>query len=210
MRIEKILLAVVAILATSWLFNSCTKDASFEEISVESKQENQDIQSAVQLRSDEGEGSNEEKVILGEKRNNPFALANINQAKASLYGTSIPDKVATHKYIKFLPGTQEHLAVLEDWETGKQIPLFDFPLEYEVISGGETYLDPSVSDSLFTYQYAVIPNEVELPDVPNEVIDDLHLDKSDPLLIAESFWLTDNKKDINEYVFPGRAYEGCN
>lgn len=82
--------------------------------------------------------------------------------------------------------------------------MFGFPLEYEIVSEGDIYYDPEVTDSIYTYQYAVVPEGVELPsNVPYEKIEDLHIDKSDPLLLAESFLLTGHGEEINEYVFHG-------
>ena len=147
--------------------------------------------------------SGDQRLVLGEKRINPFTVENINQANSVVYGPDEPNKVATHKYVKFKPTTEEHLDILEDWETYGEVPLFNFPLEYEIISEGDNYYDPSVSDSIYTYQYASIPVRTEMPNVPYQTIDELHIDKSDPLLLAVSFWLTDNKDEINEYVFEG-------
>ena len=127
----------------------------------------------------------------------------MNTAKTRLYGAGAQPISPTHRYIKFLPSAPEHLAYLEDWETEEQVPLFDFPLEYEVVTTAEYYIDPEVTDSIYTYQYASIPIGTGLPEVPFEVIDELYLDRSDPLLVAEAFILTGNEDEITEYVFNG-------
>jgi len=198
----KIHLAVLAILTTAWLFSSCTKDESLEGVSAPKKESNQNPDPDLTFRS-QGEGSEATYTTLGARRENPFTVDNMNTAKTNLYGAGAQPISPTHRYIKFLPSAPEHLVSLEDWETEEQIPLFDFPLEYEVVAMGEYYIDPGVTDSIYTYQYASIPIGTGLPDVPFEVIDDLYLDKSDPLLIAESFFLTGNEDEITEYVFKG-------
>jgi len=176
--------------------SSCAKDDNLED----DFKQNSNL--GLTLRS-EGEGGELTYTILGAKRENPFSVANMNRAKINLYGTDIPPISPTHQYIKFLPSMQEHLAYLEDWETERQVPLFDFPLEYEIIAVGQYYIDPLVSDSIYTYQYAIIPIGVGLPEVPFQVIDELYIDRSDPLLLAGAFILTGNKDEITEYVFNG-------
>lgn len=203
MKLSKIVVVLTAILLTSWLFYSCSKDDTLEHISHEEIQIDQDNKFSAQPRSAEESSDSENNIVLGDKRINPFAIAHINQAKEEIYGSSMADKIPTHSYIKFLPASQADLAVLLEWELSKNIPLFDFPLEYEIVTEGETYIDPEVSDSLLTYQYAAVPVEIEIPQIPFEKIDDLFLDKSDPFLLAQSFWQTGNVEDITEYVFQG-------
>ena len=195
----KLFIPVSVIIVFSWLFLSCTKDEKiFSSNNIPTQ-----IRSNGEVQFDRDTDTNDGKVVLGQKRDNPFTVENINQAKAIVYGANMPDKYATHRYIQFKPTTEEHLDSLEDWETNGIIPLFDIPFEYEIISDGDTYFDPSAPDSIYTFQYASIPIGIELPNVPYEIIDELYIDKSDPLLLAESFLLTGNGEEINEYVFDG-------
>jgi len=152
-------------------------------------------------RINRGKTSETKSTVLGVKRNNPFTVSAINNAINSLYGNSVTPVTKTHTYVKFSPTTQEHLAELEDWQFTYQNPIFDFPLEYEVIESGEHYIDPEVSDPIFTYQYATIPDGVIYPEsVPFENIDDLYLDKPDPRILAKSFYLTGNEIEIDSYI----------
>ncbi len=137
----------------------------------------------------DGENPEVPYTILGALRQNPFAIASINQAKTNLYGHSSPPRSATHHYVKFMPSQQEHLVALEDWELRVRIPLFDFPLQREIITQGEKYIDPAVQDSIYTYRYASVPIGTPMPQVPYQTLEALFLDKSDPLLLAESFRL---------------------
>ncbi len=151
-----------------------------------------------------GKTSEIEKTVLGIKRNNPFAVHAVNKAMSQLYGLSSSPITKTHTYVKFLPTNQDHLAVLDAWESKYLIPIFDFPLEYEVIISGEYYTDPAVSDPLYTYQYTSIPIGTPMPEnVPFENIEDLYLDKSNPLLIAQSFVLVGNDSEFDEYFNSG-------
>ncbi|MBK6362921.1 MAG: hypothetical protein IPF52_05225 [Saprospiraceae bacterium] len=76
---------------------------------------------------------NEIEIVLGRKRNNPYTLANMTSAINKIYKTNYSNIAATHKYVKFLPTTHEHLAVLEEWETQTLTPFFSYPLDYEVV-----------------------------------------------------------------------------
>lgn len=204
MRQSKNLLAVLTIIVTSCFFYSCSiEDDNSLNSQIALMQNDESTHVGAEVRFERDDVTNEGKIILGKKRNNPFKVSNINLAKALVYGQSVPNKVASHKYIKFKPSTMEHLDILEDWDTYGKVSIFDFPLEYEIVTEGESYIDPSVSDYIYTYQYTSIPVGTQIPNVPYEIIDELYIDKSDPLLLAESFWLTDNAGEINEYVFDG-------
>jgi hypothetical protein len=200
MKINFLFSVFFIIFVITVLFFSCAKEESkFDDKLV--------LRSATQVnnqvRFTREENSNEPFMILGSSFENPFKLSNINTAKMRLYGSGIPNMTATHRYVKFAPATQGHLALLEDWETDNLVAVFDFPMDRVIITGGEKYIDPNVQDTIFTYRYSYVPVGVTMPDVPSEMIYELYLDRSDPLLVAESFWLTYNEEDINEYVFRG-------
>ncbi len=192
---------MIVIFVCSGVFYSCSDD--IVEVLPESSirdRPNQDLQ---EVDFDRDDVRFEGVIKLGRKRINPFTIENINYAKSKMYGSTLPDKVLTHKYVKFSPTTQEHIDILENWEDKEDFSLFDFPLEYEIENDGEHYIDPSVADELYTFQYGAIPTNINFPQVPYDVIDDLYLDKSDPLLLVESFWFTGNHKEINEYLLHG-------
>ncbi len=110
---------------------------------------------------------------MGKKRNNPYAVEAINQAGLSLYGEEFDLVTPTDLYVKFMPSQDEHIYLLDDWEDKELIPLFSFPLEYTIETDGDYYVDPEVSEAKYTYQYATIPVDVSLPQVPYEIIDEL-------------------------------------
>jgi len=45
-------------------------------------------------------------------------------------------------------------------------------MDSEIIEEGDYYIDPEVSDPLYTYQYATLSVEQELPNVPSEILDE--------------------------------------
>lgn len=200
---SKIFLFAVCIIFLGILY-SCNKDeemATVNEATVEQTSVAASI--APQSNFEYDTGSGETIIVLGAKRINPFAVNKMNQAKTLLYGSNAAFPIVTHKYVKFKPTSQEHLDLLEKWDFESKVSLFDFPLEYKIIQPGDSYYDPAVSDSIYTYQYASIPEGTQFPNVPYELIDLLHIDKIDKLQLAESFWMTNNRTEINEYVFQG-------
>jgi len=182
------------------LITACQDDFDLDNMITDEKVELR-INNASNSSTNRGRTETVEFTTLGKKRNNPFTVTAINYARRSFYGGSVTLISKTHTYVKFLPTTQDHLATLEDWEFTNMNPLFDFPLEYEVIEAGEHYVDPVVSDMLYTYKYSTIPDGMPYPlDVTYQDIDDLFLDKSDPLVLSTSFHLTGNGEEISSYI----------
>jgi len=147
------------------------------------------------------------RLRLGQKRNNPFEINQINLAAQSVFGSSYPRLQATHNYIKFSPTTQEHLAVLNEWAFTENIALFDYPLDYEISTHGDYYIDPAVSDSVYTYQYASLEVGITLPQVPNITISQLYINYNNPLLLGHSFQMLGYEDAIREDVFFGGIKE---
>ncbi len=108
----------------------------------------------------------------------------------NLYGTAITAMPATDRYIMFTPTSNEEAKLI----LSSDIILYDYDLLYEVVEMGDYFQKP-IENGFPTF-YAVVPVEDEIPNVKHEVIDELYLDKSNPLLIAEAYLLTNNIKDI--------------
>jgi hypothetical protein len=147
----------------------------------------QDIPTENRARKVNSAENEKEKTILGRKRKNPYELENMKKASKKVKGNNSKDLVATHRYIKFIPTTQEHLAALDDYELKQQVALFDFPLEYEVLEQGRKYKDDAVLDQLYTYQYASVPVDKALPNVPHEVVSMLHIAPYNDDVTTEAF-----------------------
>jgi len=125
----------------------------------------------------------------------------MQNASNQLYGLQNIGLSPTHYYVKFSPTTHDHLADLEDWEFESQIPIFDFPLDYEIVEAGEEYTDPAATSPEFTFQYASIPVSAGMPQsIPFVVLQDLYLDMSDPILVATSFQMTGHGDEVDEYI----------
>lgn len=150
-----------------------------------------------ELKSKEEEGMLEQ-TQLGELRENPFTVQKMREAYTRLYDLNADEVIKeTDIYVKFMPNSDEDMMALYDTDEF----FYDYPLEYEVINMGEYYQE--IEQGSYPILYAIVKPDFEFPEVSYEIIDDLYMDKSDPLLLAESFYATGNKEDINEYVFMG-------
>lgn len=111
-------------------------------------------------------------IVLGAKLDNPYSVANLQIARDSLIaeGASpslLPVINVTHYYARFKPYDDDALANLIDRDT--TIVYYEFPLDYEIKEYGVSYHDPSIADTLPTYQYASVPiaKWQNLQDIPN-------------------------------------------
>lgn len=97
-------------------------------------------------------------TVLGRQLENPYSVENMRNALRNLSPTTrsgITDDAiqTTHYYVKFKPQNQQELDLIKQDST---INWYDIPLDYEIEQYGTYYHDPSVPDTLPTYQYASI------------------------------------------------------
>ena len=97
-------------------------------------------------------------TVLGQQLENPYSVENMRKALGNLSpttrsGITDMDIQPTHYYVKFHPRTTEELDLLVQDST---IIWYDIPLDYEIEEYGSYYHDPSIPDSLPTFQYASI------------------------------------------------------
>lgn len=152
-------------------------------------------------------------MMLGEKLNNPYSVSNMILAYKALMPQTRSDIncdeiSATHRYVKFIPKTEEELSLLK---TDSTLTLFQYPLDYEIIQYG-SYRDPNIPDSQPTPLYCSVPIDKELPaGVEAEILENLFIpDESETetkagvgfsesfvdALVEKSFELTGNIDDI--------------
>lgn len=152
-------------------------------------------------------------MVLGEQLNNPYSVANMQKALEALSpqtksGIGEETISATHRYVKFIPKTEEELSLLK---TDSTLILYQYPLDYEIIQYG-SYHDPNVPDDQPTPLYCSIPIGKELPEgveavvleylyIPDEYGVETRAASSLPesfidALVEKSFVLTGNENDI--------------
>lgn len=125
-----------------------------------------------------GRNLSHEKIVLGARLENPYKTENITRAVQSLYPTKadrVPVKT-TDLYVRFLPKNEEELEILK----ALGLRLTDHPLDYEIVEEGDWYHDPEVPDDMITWQYAVVPQGFDFPEMEYEIIDECHISENDP------------------------------
>lgn len=105
-------------------------------------------------------------IVLGEQLPNPYTVSAMNAAYNELVaeGAIEPGSLEieeTHQYVRFEPSNDEEFDVLA---ADDELALYDHPLDYEIVEDGDVYHDPELSEEGYTYYYAVVPLDYELPD----------------------------------------------
>ena len=129
------------------------------------------------LDYDYGKELAHEKIVLGERLENPYKTENITKALNMLYPTKADrvDVRTTDLYVRFLPATQAEYDTL----SAMGLRLTDHPLDYAIAVEGDWYHDPEVSQDSITWQYAVVPTDFVFPDIRHEIIDECYLSEND-------------------------------
>ncbi len=166
---------IVAIFIT-FLFSSCQKELEIKN------NINTHLQKSVTENEDEipyKEGTN---TLLGENKKNPYTVANMNDAWQYLadngYTTNSGAKVyASHYYVKFKPKSSDEY---EELQKDTTVEFSDMPIESTVIQNGDYYHDPSLPDTIPTYQYAAVKVDYQFPKgIDYEIIDKLYIPEQD-------------------------------
>ena len=141
--------------------------------------------------------SNTNDIVLGEKLENPYAVATMKKALSNLNVTLKKAATAqasaaktadvintitvkpTHLYIKFLPKSEEELSILQSDST---LILYSYPLDYEIVAGSGYYRDPEVPAGQPTYQYCAVTIDKQLPsEVEHEILEELYIPDEDKI-----------------------------
>jgi hypothetical protein len=135
-----------------------------------------------------------EMMALGKELENPYSVENMLKAYMNLTSNGrIAEDIeiqTTHYYVRFLPADTAEVATLEIDTT---LELWDHPLLFEIEQSGSWYHDPSIPDSLPTWQYTVVEKDYEFPSVTHEILADLFMVDEDSTetssgRISSSLW----------------------
>ena len=118
-----------------------------------------------------------EMIELGEKLEDPYTVANMQEAFTKVYPTKAGrvNLTATDYYVRFLPRDDDQLALLKD----QGLYLMDHPMDYSILKEGDFYRDPEVEEKEITWQYAVVPVDFVFPE-------EIRYEKLDECFIAEN------------------------
>lgn len=124
-----------------------------------------------------GKNLKHEKIVLGDRLENPYKTENVRKALHSLYPTKADrvDVKTTNLYVRFLPADQQEYDLLV--QSG--LELVDHPLDYDIVVDGDWYHDPEIPDNNLTWQYTVVAPDFDFPDVHYEIIDECYISEYD-------------------------------
>ena len=142
-----------------------------------------------------------ERIVLGDRLENPYTTENMTKALQSLYPTKADrvDVKTTHLYVRFLPRTEQEVELLNSLG----LVMTDHPLDYDILVDGDWYHDPSLPEGSVTWQYAVVPPDFKFPAVPYEVIDECYISENDTATRADGIdW---EAVERQSYILTGNA-----
>lgn len=130
------------------------------------------------------ESSDQDRIYIGEKLENPYSLSNMQKAfdtynslnKNSNFAAKGALK-ATHRYIRINPSDENHLLLLNelDGAAAGSIVLHDFPLDHEITGEGDYFVNPVDETDLYHPVYTVIPVSYVMPkDLPYTVLEEVY------------------------------------
>lgn len=128
-------------------------------------------------------------IILGTPKINPYTVSNMQSAYSTLSNSGIipshPINIrTTYYYVKFKPQNSNQYEALTSDST---IDFSDIPIEANITQDGDYYHDPSLPDSIPTYQYAAVPPNYHFIDsIPYEIISNVYIPETDSSFIDGS------------------------
>ncbi len=149
-------------------------------------------------------------TVLGRKLPNPYSVKNMMNSLNHLreeYGMDLDIEIEpTHYYVRFLP---QDLSQYDELSSDANLLLFDYPLDYEITTLGDSYHDPLIPDTCYTWQYATVPVEYVFDDeIRYEILDTCYIPKdSDESQITDYDILEQNSffiLGLNDYVLENK------
>lgn len=149
-------------------------------------------------------------TVLGRKLPNPYSVINMMKSLNHLreeYGMELNiDIEPTDYYVRFLP---ENLLQYNTLSSDSDLLLFDHPLDYEIITLGDSYHDPLIPDTCYTWLYATVPVDYVFNDeIKYEILDTCYIPKdSDESQITDYDILEQNSffiLGLNDYVLENK------
>lgn len=135
--------------------------------------------------------------VFGEAMNNPYELTNVQEAAAEL-GLDKLSINATHVYLKFKPADWQDVVDIADYEEQTDYEFDTEPIHLEVLYDGEDeYVDPNVADNTPSPEYGAVTYDDyqnNLPDVPYEVLDIMHIPTYESRLTYVAFVMSGNEQ----------------
>lgn len=170
----------------------CSCESDLTNVSPGSPQTGEFSQKSLNIPSGPGE------TVLGAELENPYAIENI-QAASSMLTTGNNKFAPTHYYLKFIPENGPQVSALEEYAEANGYEFEIQPIHYAVVyEGDEGYSPFSENEQGIAPEYvAVLANDFttgNLPSVPYEVVEIMHIPKYESLLTFTAFVISGNEK----------------
>ncbi len=136
---------------------------------------------------------------LGRKYNQPLTVANVMNAWNALSTNKLTTLAPTHKYIKLIPKTLDDLKAIAD----ANIPVYTFPLDYEIIEYGDYMRDPAIEPNGMPPIYTLMPANKPIPISSFELLDNIYLLDLRSVVAKKAFDLAGESS-----IYPGDPERG--
>jgi len=143
-------------------------------------------------------------TVLGNVRANPYTVENFTAAYNELYEPDVSALPTTHYYVKFSPATYDDQILLAK----SDLNIYDYPLDREVIELGDYYLPPGKSATDMPDLYAVLKVGQAAPQVPYQILANLHLRSKDEALVRQALSRLGHNPDVVGYMIPDDRIDG--
>ena len=143
-------------------------------------------------------------TVLGNVRANPYTVENFTAAYNELYEPDVSALPTTHYYVKFSPATYDDQLLLAK----SDLNVYDYPLDREVVELGDYYLPPGKSATDMPDLYAVLKVGQAAPQVPYQILANLHLRSKDEALVRQALSRLDHNPDVVGYMIPDDRIDG--
>lgn len=186
----KLMINASLVLSVLCGFSSCKDEIESEIVEDNAKMQSLDVSDGT--------------LRLGKKIPNPYSLKVVQQAYNELAeqsGLRSCETIApTHLYLRFAPKNVEELRLLESDTT---LYFYNYPLDVELIGEGGGYHDPSLPDSVPTYQYVCVPIDHPLPEVEYEVLDEIYYEEDDEAELRSGRAISWEQLEEKAYLLAG-------
>ncbi len=140
----------------------------------------------LQTESGSSEYPDEVPMVLGGQLPNPYSIPVMTEAYNTYYASNLISVLVTDLYVKFSPVNEAQFTLLED---SLDLDLYDYPLDYEVITDGDYYAQPGKGLEDMPEFYTTVPVGFQFPSgIPYTILEQLHFPHNDIILeaLAES------------------------
>ena len=179
--------ALIVFISATILLTSCQKE---EQLTTTTTTENAITENLFSRDGSDSIPYVEGSMTVISKGKNPYSVTNMKNAWDYLASNGVNTTISgaqvktTHYYVKFKPKDADQYEQLHSDTT---LDFADYPIESNVLQNGDYYHDPSLPDSVPTYQYTAVKTNYQFPNyIAYEIIDNLYIPETDELFQYEN------------------------